>query len=101
MTSLVTSRINRPGCKEYISHTAKFPRQKSKHGLDQVEVDEEMMHAPEEMEAAEAGDVAVALMQVLHHLESETFSVKSWTLFLSRGRDFAWSSPRGWCLVLN
>ena len=60
-----------------------------------VEVDEEMMHAPEEMGAAGAGDVAVELMQVRHHLESETFDVKSWTFFLSRGRDLSWSSPRG------
>ena len=43
--------------------------------LGPVEVDEEMMHAPEEMGAAEAADVAVELMQVRHHLESGTFDV--------------------------
>ena len=30
-----------------------------------------------------------------HHLEFETFDTQSLTLFLSRGRELSWSSPRG------
>ena len=41
--------------------------------------------------------------EVRHHLKSETFDVKSWKFFLSRGRDLSWSSPRGsvCCFLLS